>query len=106
MAINWLLRCLGGGNGTVVVEQAGLLGELVEFAATLDQLCGRVELRHTPLVQNDDTIGVDDRVDAVRDRDDGSVLEDAAAQGALQVCVGFYVNRGLSLLLAEIVRRR
>jgi hypothetical protein len=105
MAIDWLLRFLGGGNGTVVVEQAGLLGELVEFSATLDQLCGRVELRHTPLVQNDDTIGVDDRVDAVRDRNDGSVLEDAAAQGALQVCVGFYVNRGLSLLLAEIVCR-
>lgn len=50
MVIDCLLRGLGGGNGTVVVEQAGLLGELVEFAATLDQLCGSVELSHTALV--------------------------------------------------------
>jgi hypothetical protein len=42
----------------------------------------------------------------VRDRDDGSVLEDAAAQGALQVCVSLDVNRGLSLLLAESVTEK
>jgi hypothetical protein len=31
----------------------------------------------------------------MRDRDDRAILEDAAAQGALEQCVRLYVNRGL-----------
>jgi hypothetical protein len=41
----------------------------------------------------------------VRNCDDGSIGEDAAAQGSLQECVCLYINGSLSLLLAECVKR-
>lgn len=92
---------LRGGNATIVVEQAGLLGELVELAATLDQLCRCVEFSHSPLVQNDDPIGVNDRVNAMRNRDDSPVRENAAAQGTLQQRIRLHINCSLSPWLAE-----
>lgn len=58
---------------TVGVKQASLLGELVELTTLLDQRRRRVELRHAALVEHDDSIRVDDRVDAVRNRDDRAV---------------------------------
>lgn len=89
------LRDLRRASETVAVYQPSLLGKLVEPATSLDQLRRRVEFRHPALVQHDDPIGVDDRVDAVRNRDNGAILEDTAAQGALEQRVRLDVNRGL-----------
>jgi hypothetical protein len=103
-AAGWLLRFLRR-DRAVAVEQASFLSELVEFAAAFDKLCRCVKLSHSPLVQNDDPVGVDDRVDAVRNCDDSPIRKDAAAQGALQECVRLYINGSLSLLLARIVNQ-
>lgn len=79
----------------IAVNQACLLGKLVESPALLDQLGWCVEFRHPALFENDDSIRVDDRVDPVRDRNDRSILEDAAAQSALEQRIRLHVNRGL-----------
>lgn len=92
-------------DSTVVVEQTGLFGKLIEFAATLDQLRRRIKLSHSPLVQNDDPVRVNDGVDAVRNGNNGSIREDAAAQGPLQQCIRFHVHCGLEPLLAETDRQ-
>jgi hypothetical protein len=102
-ACDRILRYLRGGNSAIAVKQTGLLGELVEFAASLDQLLRRVEFSHSPLVQNYDPIRVNDRVDAVRNCDDSPIREDAAAQGALQQRIRLHVNCSLNPLLAETV---
>lgn len=77
------------------VKQARLLDELVKLSATPDQRCWGIEFRHCPSVQNDNPVRVDDRVDPVRDRNDGAVLEDAAAQRALDQCIRLDINRSL-----------
>lgn len=73
------LRSLRGGTGeTLAVKQTSLLGQLVEAATLLDQVGWCVEFRHSALVKDDDTIRVDDSVDAMRDCDDRAVLENTA----------------------------
>lgn len=94
-AAGWHLRDLRRACETIAVNQPSLLGKLVEPTTSLDQLRRRVEFRHPALVQHDDPIRVDDRVDAVRNRDDGAILEDTAAQGTLEQRVCLHVNRGL-----------
>lgn len=95
LAIDEHLRDLRGAGETIAVNQASFLGKLVEPATSFDQLRWRVELRHTALVQDDDSIRINDGIDAVRNRDDGAVLEDTATQGTLKQCVRLYVDCGL-----------
>ena len=47
--------------------------------STIDQFCRGVEFHDPPTIQNDNPIGVENGVDAVRDGDDGPVAEDAAS---------------------------
>ena len=61
------------------LEKTRLLGECIELALPLNQLRGRVELDDLSLVQHHDPITVHDGVDAMRDGDDGAVLENTAA---------------------------
>lgn len=91
----WHLRDLRGAGETVAVKQTSLLSKFVEPATSLDQLRRRVEFRHSTLVQHNDSVRVDDRVDAVRDRNNGAVLEYTAAQGTLEQCVRLHVDRSL-----------
>lgn len=100
MTDGFFLRYLRVGE-TVAFQQASFLGEFVEFAALLDQLCRGVKLRHLTLVEDDDTIGIDDSVDAVRNRNDSAALENVAAQGALEQRVSLHIDRGLLDLLAD-----
>lgn len=95
MTADWHLRDLRGAGETVAINQTSLLSKFIEPATSLDQLRRSVELRHLTLVQHDDSIGVDDRVDAVRDRNNSAVLEYTAAQGTLEQRVRLHVNRSL-----------
>lgn len=79
----------------VAIKQPCLPDEIVEFAALLDECRGGVEFHDPAFIQHDDPIGVDDCVDAVRDGDDCALLEDAAAEGALEEGVCFDVDGGL-----------
>lgn len=83
----------------VTVKQPSLLDKVVEFPALLDQNRGGIELRNAALVQDDDAVRVNDRVDTVRDRDNRAVLEDATTQGALKQSIRFDVDGGLVLLV-------
>ena len=40
----------------IAIQQISFLGKLVEFTASLDELCGGVKLRHTALVENHNSI--------------------------------------------------
>lgn len=95
MTAEWILRYLGGIGKTIAVQQIGFLSELIEFAASLDQLRRRVKLRHAALVQDHDSIGIDDGVDAVRNRNDSAILEGATTQCALEECVCLHIHSGL-----------
>jgi len=47
------------------------------------------------MVQDHDPVRVEDGVDAVRDGDDGAILEDAASKRTLDMCVRLDVHRSL-----------
>lgn len=87
------------------VKQACLLDELVKLSATPDQRRGGVEFRYRPAVQHDNPVRVDDRVDPVRDRNDGAVLEDTAAQRALDQCVCLDINRSLKTIVSNCYKQ-
>lgn len=96
MTADWHLCDLGGAGETIAVNQTSLLSKLVEPATSLDQLRWRVKFRHPTLVEHNDSIRIDDGVDAVRDRNNSAVLEYTAAQGTLEQRVRLHVHRGLS----------
>ena len=77
------------------VQQARLLDELVEQAFLLHQRGGAVEFGHGAVIQHHDAVRVQDGVDAVRDRDDGAILEHATPQRGLQQRVRLDVDGGL-----------
>ncbi len=55
---------------------AGVLQQLVEDARiVLQEVLGRVELHHVAIGEHHDPVRVQDGVEAVRDRQDGAVLE-------------------------------
>ena len=80
------------------IQQPRFPHQLVEQTALLHQLGGCVEFGNSPGAQHDDAVRVEDGVDAVRDRDDGAVLEDVAPQRRLQHCVRLDVDGGLGTL--------
>lgn len=47
------------------------------------------------MVEHDDAIGIEDGVDPMGDRDDGTILEHATPQRRLQECIRLDVNGGL-----------
>lgn len=66
------------------VQQSSFAYKLVEQAALPYQLLWSVEFCHLPLLENDNSVRVQDRVDAMGDGDDGSVLEDRTSKRCLQ----------------------
>jgi hypothetical protein len=56
--------------------------------------------------QDHDTIRVDDRVDAVRDGDDGAILERSAPECRLEQCIGLDVDGRLWLMLVPVAKCR
>jgi hypothetical protein len=83
----------------VTVKQPSLLDKVVEFPTLLDQDRRGIELRNAALIQDDDAVRVNDRVDTVRDRDNRAVLEDATTQGALKQSIRFDIDGRLVLLV-------
>lgn len=77
------------------VEEVGFLDQLVEEALLLHQFGGCIELSHCAPVQHNDAVAVKNCVDAVRNGDDGLVLEHVGPQGGLQQCIGLYINGSL-----------
>lgn len=62
----------------VVVQQTGFLGQVEKFPTLLDELRRRVKFGHSTLVQHNDSIRVDDRIDTMGYGDYSAVLENAA----------------------------
>ena len=62
-----------------VVQQACLPDEFVEKPSSADQFPRGIEFGHLSLLQHDDAIRVQDRVDSMRNRDDGTIFEYVAS---------------------------
>lgn len=76
-------------------KQICFLYKLVEQTFPLNQLEWAIEFGNFSVVEYHDTVRIENGVDAMRNRDDGSVLEHVAAQRHLEHSVRFNVNSGL-----------
>ena len=74
------------------VEQSRLLDKLVEQTFLAHKSCRRVKFGNVAMIENNDAVGVHDRIDSMGDGDDRSILEDIAAQCTLEHLVGLNVN--------------
>lgn len=102
LAITTLFFTQNSCNG-ITLQKTGLFNEVVKFATISDEFRWCVEFGHSTVVQNDDTVRVDNGVDAVCNRDYRSVFEDTAAQSLLKKGIGLYIDSGLEFLLAKIL---
>jgi hypothetical protein len=74
------------------VQESGFADQFVEQASSVDELCRSVKFRNLALLQHYDSIRVQNGVDTVRYRDDGTIVEDATPQSGLQHGICFDVN--------------
>lgn len=88
---------------TIIFLKPSLFDKRVEYSLLRQQLLGSAKLRHGSLVEHHNAVRVEDRVDAVRDRDDGALRKERAAQCLLQHGVGLNVHRRRSLVQHENV---
>lgn len=76
-------------------KKTGLPNQLVEQTLLLYQFGRRIEFGHTSVVKYHNAITVENRVDAVGDRNDRPILEHVASERGLQQCIRLHINSGL-----------
>ena len=64
-------------------QQPSFPNQLVEQPFPFHERRRRIELCDRTVIENDDAVGVEDGVDAMRDGDDGAILEGLAPQSGL-----------------------
>ena len=81
-----------------VVQEACFPHQLIKEPSSVDQLVWGVEFGHFPLLQDYNSVRVQNRVDTMSDCDDGPVLEHSASKCGLQHRVRFDVDSGCRLV--------
>ena len=84
-----LASCWFNRTVTELVQKSGFTHQLVEQAPPVDEGSRGVKFGHSALLENDNPIRIEDSVDPMSDRDDGTIIEDVAAKCCLQqgVCL-------------------
>ena len=95
-----LLRC------DHAVEQTGLPDELIEQSFPSDQFGRRVKLGDTATIEDHDSVGIENGVDSMRNRDDGPVMEHVTPERRLQQSIRLDVNGSLYDKCQSVVRGR
>ncbi|CAG8970708.1 hypothetical protein HYALB_00001489 [Hymenoscyphus albidus] len=85
--------------------QPRLPNQLPKLPPLLNQILGRIKLRHPPLIQHHNPVRVQNRVDPMRNGDDGAVRKERRPQRRLQQGVRLYVNGRCRFVEHEDVRR-
>lgn len=91
------------GRNSIALQKTGLFDEVIKFAATSDEFRRCVEFGYSTAVQNNDTVRVDNGVNAVCNRDYRSIFEDTATQCLLKKGISLYIDSGLESLLDNVL---
>ncbi len=85
------------------VQQTSLPDKLIEQPFALDQSGRRIEFGNIAVIEDDNSVGIEDRIYPMRNRDDCSVVKHVTPECRLQHSIGLHIDGSLSNMCQLLV---